>query len=488
MGVPLINMDRRSFLPLLAGGLLRGASATRPNILIVLADDLGWRDFGIYGNAQHETPEVDQLAKESSRFSNAYAACPVCSPTRASILTGKYPARLHLTDWIPGRAQWPAARLLTPQFEQGLPLSEPTIAERLKPLGYRTAAIGKWHLGGGDLAPAHRGFDVTVGGDQRGGVSSYFGPFTFPGLENTSRQDYITDRLTGAAEAFLTDSAQRKTPFFLYFAHYAVHIPLQVPEGADVKYRAKAGVRSPVAARYAALVETVDVSLGRLRRKLDELGLARNTIVIVTSDNGGLRYEGKSHDLVTDNSPLRAGKGHLYEGGIREPLIVYWPGVTRPAAVIDTPVSSVDLLPTILEMAGGRAPGVDAIDGVSLASLLKGGRAPKRDAIYWHYPHYSNQGGVPGGAVRSGDWKLIEFYEDRRLELYNLRDDVGEHTNLASMERRRTEAMRYSLDRWRQRVKASMPRLNPAYDPAHENQGLTGAEAPTVVRTSSIQE
>lgn len=304
-------MDRRSFISLLASGLLPGEPVTRPNFLFVLADDLGWRDFGIYGSPQNDTPEIDRLAREGVRFSNAYAACPVCSPTRASILTGKYPARLHLTDWIPGRAQWPSAKLLTPEFEQGLPLSQPTIAERLKPLGYRTAAIGKWHLGGGGLAPAHRGFDVAVGGDQRGGVSSYFGPFTFPALERTGPQDYITDLLTGAAEAFLADSARRKVPFFLYFSHYAVHAPIEVPKGADTKYRAKPGLRSATAARYAALVETVDVSLGRLRRKLDELGLASNTIVIVTSDNGGLRYEGKSHDLVTDNSPLRAGKGHV---------------------------------------------------------------------------------------------------------------------------------------------------------------------------------
>ncbi len=453
-----------------------GAPARRPNIVFLLLDDLGWKDFGCYGSTYYETPNLDKLAAEGVRFTNAYAACPVCSPTRASIMTGKYPARLHLTDWISGRKQWPAAKLLTPSFEQQLPLEESTIAELLKPLGYRTGSIGKWHLGGQRFWPENQGFDLNVAGTQRGSPASYFGPFDLPNLKGGTKDDYLTEKLTDAAERFIEEAAPRG-PFFLYLPEFTVHIPLQAREAMVEKYRRRYGGKDFPNPVYAAMVESFDIAVGRIRRKLDELGIAGNTILFVTSDNGGLRYEGNSARPVTDNSPLRAGKGHLYEGGIREPLLVRWPGVTRAGRVSDVPVSSVDYLPTIVEMAGGRAPG--GIDGVSIAPLLRGVGAPKRDAIYWHYPHYSNQGGVPGGAVRKGDWKLIEFYEDGRLELFNLRDDIGERRNLVLKEPKKAAELHSMLKTWRKRVNATMPSPNPNYDPAKADQGLTGVEPKT---------
>lgn len=471
-------MTRRDFMGALgAQALPSRAAASRPNIIFLLLDDLGWRDFGCYGNTFHETPNLDRLAGEGVRFTNAYAACPVCSPTRASIMTGKYPARLHLTDWIPGRSQWPTAKLLTPPFEQQLPLAETTIAEALKSLGYRTASIGKWHLGGPGFWPDRQGFDLNVAGTQRGSPASYFGPFDLPNLQGGSKDDYLTEKLTDAAERFIEQSAAGRAPFFLYLPEFTVHIPLQAREAAVEKYRRKNGGKDFPNPVYAAMVESFDIALGRLRAKLDQLKIADNTILFVTSDNGGLRYEGRSEAPVTDNRPLRAGKGHLFEGGIREPLLVRWPGVTKPGRVVDAPVCSIDYFPTILEMAGGRVGG--RVDGVSMAPLLRGGPAPKRDALYWHYPHYSNQGGVPGGAVCEGDWKLIEFFEDGRLELFNLKDDLGESRNLVRREPAKAAELHRMLQRWRESVNASMPKPNPAYDPVKSDQGLTGHEGPT---------
>jgi arylsulfatase A-like enzyme len=468
--------SRREFLTAVAGAAaVKAAPAKRPNVIFMLLDDLGWRDFGCYGNTFHETPNLDRLATEGVRFTNAYAACPVCSPTRASIMTGKYPARLQLTDWIPGRKQWPTAKLLTPEFEHQLPLKETTIAEALKPLGYRTASIGKWHLGGEGFWPDNQGFDLNVAGNHRGSPTSYFGPFDLPNLKGGTKDDSLTEKLTDAAESFIEDSSKRG-PFFIYLPEYTVHLPLQARQEVIAKYKDKNGGKDFPNPIYAAMVESFDIALGRIRKKLNDLKIADNTILIVTSDNGGLRFEGKSAKPVTDNSPLRAGKGHLYEGGIREPLLIHWPGVTKAGTVYDTTVSSVDYLPTILEMAGGRAP---QVDGVSIAPVLRGKGAPKREAIYWHYPHYSNQGGPPAGAVRKGDWKLIEFYEDNRLELFNLKDDVSERRNLVKREPKQAVELHSLLKKWRASVNATMPKPNPDYDPAKADQGLTGVEAPT---------
>ncbi len=471
-------MNRRQFLGALTVAPTMMAQTTpKPNVILVLLDDLGWRDFGVYGSKYYETPELDRLARDGVRFTQAYAACPVCSPTRASIMTGKYPARLHLTDWIPGRKQWPTSKLLFVPFEQQLPLAETTIAEVLKPLGYRTASTGKWHLGGNGFTPDHQGFDVNVGGNERGSLPSFFGPFRVPGLENTTKDDYISEVLTDAADKFIEDSANAKQPFFLYMPHYLVHLPLNARAALIDKYKTKFGDKPWPDPTYAAMVEHFDKSLGKLRTKLDQLGIAKNTIIIVTSDNGGLRHEGKNQKLITDNSPLRAGKGHVYEGGIREPLIVYWPGVTKAGTVSDAQVCSIDLLPTIAEIAGARKP--DGIDGLSFAALLKGGAAPAREALYWHYPHYSNQGGPPAGAIRKGDWKLIEFYEDGRLELFNLRNDISERQNLINREPKRAAELHAMLQKWRKDVNATMPQVNPKYDPATADQGLAGQEPAT---------
>ena len=470
------HIDRRSFLrqgALWAAAPALAAPKTRkPNFIVILIDDLGWADIRSYGSTLYDTPNVDRLASQGMRFTNGYAACPVCSPTRASIMTGRYPARLRVTDWIPGRKQWPTAKLLTPAFEQQLPLSEVTIAEALKPEGYTTAAIGKWHLGGEAFYPERQGFDVNIGGTDRGSPPSYFPPYKIPGVEPRSADDYLTDNLTARAQQFIESNKDR--PFFLYFAHFAVHTPLGGKKELVAKYeqRVKAGEgqNHPV---YAAMVESMDDSVGGIMKKLDELKLADDTVVFFLSDNGGLRFEGKNTRHVTSNAPLRAGKGHLYEGGVRTPTIVRWPRKIAPG-VTDTPVSTVDVYPTILELAGAAGHGHKPVDGLSLAPVLEKKGTLKRDAIFWHYPHYSNQGGAPGGAVRQGDFKLIEFYEDNHLELYNLKEDVGERNDLAAKMPAKAAELRKALHDWRGRVKAVMPEVNPAYDAAKADQGLAG--------------
>ncbi len=356
--------------------------------------------------------------------------------------------------------------------------AEKTIAEVLKPAGYRTASIGKWHLGDVGFLPTDQGFDLNVAGTKRGSPASYFGPFDLPNLHGGTKDDYITDKLSDAADKFIEESAG-KAPFFLYFPEFAVHIPLQAKPASIEKYRRRFAGKSFPNPVYASMVESVDLALQRLRAKLEQLRIADNTAIFVFSDNGGLRYEGSRKDPVTDNSPLRAGKGHLYEGGIREPLLVYWPGVTKPGRVCDVPVCSVDFLPTISQMVTGRPYQDTSVDGLSLEALIRGNDAPKRDALYWHYPHYSNQGGVPGGAIRSGDWKLIEFYEDGRLELFNLKNDIGERHNLSLREPKICARLHEQLKAWRRSVNASMPTQNPHYDPAKADQHLTGAELPT---------
>jgi arylsulfatase A len=467
-------MQRRSFLQSLAAGALAGrvpaAAPARWNILFVLMDDLGWHDLGPYGNPVIDTPNLNTFARESVRFTNAYAACPVCSPTRASIMTGQYPARLHLTDWIPGRKQWPYAKLLTPQFEQFLPTSSHTLAEALAPHGYRTAAIGKWHLGGPGHLPTDRGFGVNIAGSAAGSPPSYFGPLQLPGLR-LEPGEFLTQRITYEGARFI--AADPATPFFLYQAHFTVHIPLQAREAVIAKYRRRnTGDLNPV---YCAMVESADDSMGRLMQALDESSQASNTIVIFFSDNGGVRFQERQAQPITNNSPLRAGKGHVFEGGIREPLMIRWPGVTRPGSVIDTPVSSIDFFPTLCEIAGVPA---GKTDGQSLVPLLHGRRMPERP-LFWHYPHYSDQGGRPAGAVRRGEWKLIEFYEDGRLELYHLPDDPGERRNLARREPARVKSLQALLADWRRSVGAAMPAQNPQYDAAQASEGLTGYEAAT---------
>ena len=469
MGRP---MNRRTFLQLtLAGGAAAAAhQADRPrmNIVFILMDDLGWHDVGPTGNRIIDTPHLDRFAKESARFTNAYAACPVCSPTRASILTGKYPARLHLTDWIPGRKQWPYARLLAPAFEQQLPPGEQTFAELVHPRGYRSAAIGKWHLGGAGHAPTDRGFDVNVGGGAAGSPKTYFGPEIMPNL-TLEPNESLTDRLAFEGVRFIRESKGKS--FFLYEAQYTVHIPLQARAEKVAKYRAKdTGDVDPT---YCAMVESADDSVGHLLQTLDETGQAANTIVVFFSDNGGVRYQGKRTTTVTNNMPFRAGKGHLFEGGIREPLLIRWPGVTKGGSVIDTPVISVDFVPTFCEALGIQKPA--NVDGVSIRPLLEGKQIAERP-LFWHYPHYSDQGGKPSGAVRLGRWKLIEFYEDNHLELFDLESDPGERRNLILKEPAKAVMLHELLKTWRVSVNAWMPKPNPGYDPVRASEELTGYE------------
>jgi arylsulfatase A len=451
-------------VPLMAGAVLASESP-KPNVVLILVDDMGWADLGCYGSTFHETPNLDRLARRSMKFTNAYAACPVCSPSRAAIMTGKHPARLHLTDWLPGRTDRVSQKLLRPLIRQELPLEEVTLAEALKPSDYATASIGKWHLGGPAFWPEHQGFDLNVGGTGTGSPpGGYFG-FKTPTMASQTVGEYLTDRLTEEAVAFVERNRDR--PFFLYLPHYAVHIPLQAKPAVLAKFRAKpVGDSSQSNPIYAAMIENLDAGVGKIVATLDRLEIADRTVLIFTSDNGGLSVKEGPNTPATSNAPLRAGKGFLYEGGIRVPLIVSWPGVTRPGSVCDVPVSGQDLYPTVLGMAGIEpAPG-QVIDGESLVPLLNGEARSRRDALFWHYPHYSNQGGKPGGAVRRGDLKVIKSYEDGQLEMYDLKRDVGEENNLAADRPEEAAELAKLLSDWLGSVGAQMPKPNPDFDAA----------------------
>lgn len=448
------------------------AAKSGPNVVLIVIDDLGWADLGCYGSTFHKTPQLDKLAKESQRFTDAYAACPVCSPSRAAIMTGKWPARLNLTDWLPGRGDLPAQKLLRPKIEQQLPLAEVTIAERLREAGYRTASIGKWHLGGEGFGPETQGFELNIAGDQGGSPPGYFAPFVktnakgkaagrkLKGLEEAPEGSDLTDLLTDAAVNFIEKNA--KEPFFLYLPHYTVHIPLQAKEELIKKYPADPKFTGKQnSSVYAAMLETLDNGIGRIMQKLDDLKLAENTLVIFTSDNGGLATLEGSQTPATSNAPLREGKGFLYEGGIRVPLLMRWPGNIKPG-INSTTVSGVDLLPTILELC--NQPAAKEIDGQSFVAAWKESRELPRE-LYWHYPHYANQGGKPGSAIRAGRWKLIEFFEDGRRELFDLTSDMRENRNLVVQHPQVAAELAQKLMEWRKSVGAKMMEPNPNYAP-----------------------
>lgn len=460
------------------------AAPTRPpNIVFFLADDLGQRDLAVYGSSFYETPNLDRLAKEGALFTDAYAACPVCSPTRASILSGQWPQRTGITDYIGAPAKPEAwkrnTKMLPAPYADRLALDAPTLAKAMKSAGYATFFAGKWHLGPEGWWPENQGFDHNLGGIDRGGPyggKKYFSPYGNPRLKDGPDGEHLPDRLATETANFI--AANRERPFFAYYSFYDVHTPLMARPDLLRKYeekRARLGLKEAWGreherdvrrvqdhAVYAAMVEAMDLAVGKVLAKLDELGLRENTLVIFTSDNGGLST---SEGWPTSNLPFRGGKGWMYEGGIREPLLIRWPGVVKPGEVISIPVSSPDFFPTLLEAAGARpAPG-QRLDGVSLVPVLRGSAVNER-ALYWHYPHYGNQGGAPAAAIRRGPWKLIHWAEDDREELFRLDLDPGETTDLAAREPQRVASLRAELSGWQQAVGAKFPSQNPAYDPA----------------------
>ena len=465
-------------------------AADQPNIVFFLVDDLGWRDLGCYGSTFYETPNLDRLAEQGGLFTDAYAACPVCSPTRASIMTGQWPQRTGITDYI-GAPLQPAlwkrnTKLLPAPYVDRLALDQPTLAKAMKSAGYATFFAGKWHLGPEGWWPENQGFDINQGGIDRGGPyggNKYFSPYGNPRLTDGPAGEHLPDRLASETTKFI--EANKDRPFFAYFSFYSVHTPLMAREDLKLKYEAKRaqldvkeqwGREEPRDVRmvqshavYAAMVEAMDSAVGKVLAKLDELDLSKNTIVVFTSDNGGLST---SEGWPTSNAPLRGGKGWMYEGGIREPLIVRWPGMVKPGSIINEPVSSPDFFPTLLEAADAKPMAEQVLDGVSLLPVLKGGKLPER-SLFWHYPHYGNQGGAPAAAMRRGDWKMIEWLEDDRTELYNLSNDLSEQTDLAAKEPQRVKQMRDELHRWQQQVGAKFPIKNPSYDPSK----LNGREA-----------
>lgn len=443
-------------------GFAHAAAPARPNVVLILVDDLGWNDLGVTGSEFYETPHIDRLARAGMRFTQAYAACTVCSPTRAALLTGKYPARLHLTDWIKGH-DYPKAKLRPPAWTMQLPLEEVTLAEHLKAAGYATAHIGKWHLGGAGFEPERQGFDVNLGGDHRGQPPSYFAPYGLPRLTDGPAGEYLTDREGAEAARFI--AANKDRPFFLNLWFYAVHTPLQAKADLVAKYRRKAAALggAQTNAVYAAMIESLDAAVGHVLQALEEAGVAAHTLVLFTSDNGGLVL---GRPPVTSNAPLRAGKGSSYEGGVRVPLVIRWPGVTRAGSESDQPVITMDLCATVLE-ATGAAPAGGAPDGLSLLPLLRDpGTRLHRTALFWHYPHYHPGGATPYAAIRDGDWKLVQHFETGRNELFHLREDPGEANDLAAQHPDRVMELARRLFDWQNALRAQWPVYNPDHEPA----------------------
>jgi arylsulfatase A-like enzyme len=461
-------------------------AAERPNILFILVDDLGYMDIGAYNpDTFYETPNIDRLAAEGVRFTDGYAANPVCSPTRYSIMTGKYPSRIDATNFFGGNRP---ARFKPAQMNHRMGLEEITLAEALKTAGYATFFAGKWHLGPTEeFWPENQGFDVNKGGWKHGGPwngGQYYSPYGNPRLEDGPKGEHLPTRLANETIKFI--EMNKEGPFLAYLSFYSVHTPLMASPELVEKYKKKAERLGLVGkeefapeeqvwpnanrerrvrilqkhAVYAGMMEAMDQNVGRVLNKLNELGIDGNTVVCFMSDNGGLST---SEGSPTSNLPLRGGKGWTYEGGIREPFIIKWPGQGKTGAVNKTPVCSIDFYPTLLDIANVKI--AHPIDGVSLVPLLTGKGSIKRDTLYWHYPHYSNQGGIPSGAIRVGDWKLVERYEDGRAHLYDLSSDIGEQNDLASDNQERVEQMRAKLHAWYREVDARFLRPREADGP-----------------------
>ena len=464
-------------------------AASGPNILFILADDLGMMDLGAYNpDTFYETPNIDRLAGEGIKFTQAYGSNPVCSPTRFSIMTGRYPSRHDATNFFCGRRD---ARFRPAELNCYMPTEEFTLAEALREGGYKTYFAGKWHLGEEPKYwPEEQGFDVNIGGWRAGspvayGGGGYFSPYKNPRLDDGPDGEFLTERLTDETIAFLRDQQDEDEPFFAYLSFYQVHTPLQAPQELIEKYEAKARelgldelkedevfdeeeqiwlTDNPRRLRvvqshttYAAMVEAMDRGVGRVLDALEELGLKENTLIVFTSDDGGLAT---SEGHPTSNLPLRGGKGWLYEGGLRNPLIVRWPSVIEAGSICDTPTMNTDFYPGLLEAADLPLRPEQHLDGVSILPLLKGEEGPphEREALYWHYPHYSNQGGFPGGAIRIGPWKLLERYEDGSVHLYNVEDDIEEQHDVAEQHPDRIAEMRTKLHVWYEEVDAKFLR------------------------------
>ncbi len=440
--------------PTLTAAEEKPVEAAKPfNILFILIDDLGWMDLACQGNKLVETPNIDRLATQGMRFTDAYAAAPVCSPTRAAIMTGKAPARLKITNHIPDRPQFtpPNAKLDPAEVFDRLSLQETTIAERLQEAGYATGFFGKWHLAGRgnpDFYPEHQGFDLNVGGCAFGGPPTFFDPYRIPTIKDRRKGEYLPDRLADETIDFIRTNREKRFAAFLW--NYTVHWPMEAPESLLTKYADRKGPGLNDT-RYGAMIEAMDTSIGRVLEELDRLELANNTLVIFTSDNGG--FAG-----VSDNRPLRTAKGHLYEGGIRVPLIVRWPGQAAERTICDTPVISMDFYATLLDAAKVKRSDSESPDGISLMPLLHGHGELDRDAIYFHYPNYAwHRSNRLGGAIRDGKYKLIERFDDNSVELYDLKSDLSEKHNLAEDMPDVANRLRQKLVAWRVQTNAAMP-------------------------------
>lgn len=453
----------------------------RPNIVLIFVDDLGWRDLTCYGSAFYETPNIDALAAGGVRFTQAYAAAPVCSPSRAALMTGKYPARVGVTNWIGGHAVGSLADV--PYFHQ-LPQNEYSLARALGDGGYRVWHVGKWHLGGEGSSPLDHGFEANIAGGAQGQPASYFSPYSMESLPDGPPGEYLTDRLTDEAIGLITRH-DRRSPFFLNLWHYAVHSPIQAPTQLVQKYRQKAqrlgldlepietGEPMPVwhltgqrvqrrtlqsDPAYAAMLETLDNSVGAIVAALRDTDQLSNTVVVFTSDNGGLATAETSP---TCNAPLAEGKGWMKDGGVRVPLIISWPDEIPSGGVSRVLSTTPDLYPTVLGLAGIAVRAEQAPDGVDILPAARG-QLFDRGPIFWHYPHYSNQGGAPGAAVRDGNWKLIRWFTDGREELYDLDHDISESEDLSAIEIDTRRRLATLLDDWSIEVGALMPQPNPA--------------------------
>ncbi len=431
-----------------------------PNFIFILVDDLGWRDLGCYGSTFYETENIDRLAEEGVLFTNAYAASPVCSPTRAAIMTGKYPSRVDITDWIPGLDP-KDRKLLGPQDQDQLALEETTIAEYLKRNGYNTFFGGKWHLGSEGFFPEDQGFDINMGGHEKGSPpGGYYTPYKNPKLSDGPEGEYLTDRLTDESIKFLQENGD--DPFFLFLSFYTVHTPIQANKEHVGKFETKlkgmsdntvrklpehdgSTVRNQVNADYASMVYSLDLNIGRLMDELEQMGLRENTVVIFTSDNGGLSTLPENWNPPTTVLPLRAGKGWCYEGGIRVPLIINGPGIQK-STKNDVPVISMDFYPTILELAGLPELPDQHLDGLNITPLLTGQNKIGRSTLFWHFPHYHGSTWTPGSAVRMGDWKLIRFYDKEKTELFNLKEDMGERNDLSATHPNMVKDLEAKLD------------------------------------------